>query len=323
MAAERLAVRPAAGADLDALRDLYRSFLEEVPPTVPFDLAQELAEVAEYVAEHIALVAEAEDGAIVAFVLARVKGHGRGWISDLYVTPGFRRSGVAAALTREAVARLRALGADKVELEVQPSNDEARLVYERWGFRESAVTLFAPLDELEGRLSREAPEPSYGLVFVQSDDTSRVEQAVRSYVPRLGRSERTDVRRPVNGWIAVEDELCSGDPDSLRRLAQELSYRTGGVVLALGIEQGAVVRYVLFDRGSVADEYASVPEYSGPLAPGDVVGLSANPTVAHRLTGADPERVRAVARTAASPAELPPPQELFAEIAAALGLPLA
>ena len=72
-------------------------------------------------------------------------------------------------------------------------------------------------------------------------------------------------------------------------------------MLALGVEEGRIVRYVLFDRGSVADEYVSVPEYYGPSAPGDVVGLSANPTVVSRLTGADPERVREVARTGGSP----------------------
>lgn len=314
-------IRPATTADRDRLHELYRAFVKELPPLLELDIEQELREVDEYVADHVALVAEGEDGTVAAFVLARVKGHRRGWVSDLYVAPELRRSGVAAALTHEAAARLRELGAESVELEVQPSNEGARAVYERWGFRESAITLVASLDELESRLSREGPDPSYGLVYVQSDDTTKVDQAVRAYVPRLGRSERTDVRPPANGWIAVDDALCSADPELLRRLAQELSYRTGGVVLALGVEHGAVVRYVLFDRGSVADEYASVPEYTGPLPPGDVVGLSANPTVAHRLTGADPERVRAAARTAGSPAELPPAAELYAEIAAVLGVP--
>jgi hypothetical protein len=149
-----------------------------------------------------------------------------------------------------------------------------------------------------------------------------VAKAVREYVPRLGRSARTDVHPPVNGWIAIDDELCSGDPSLLRRLAQELSYRTGGVVLTLGVEEETVVRYVLFDRGSVADEYSSIPEYHGPLPPGDVVALSANPTVAHRLTGADPARVRAVAQTASSAAELPDAENLYAELAAVLGVPL-
>jgi hypothetical protein len=48
--------------------------------------------------------------------------------------------------------------------------------------------------------------------------------------------------------------------------------------------------------------------------------LSANPTLAARLTGADPARVRAVARIASSPADLPPARELLAQIADVLGL---
>jgi hypothetical protein len=48
--------------------------------------------------------------------------------------------------------------------------------------------------------------------------------------------------------------------------------------------------------------------------------VGANPTVVARLTGAEPGRVRAVARTAASPAELPPAPELFAQLAEVLGL---
>jgi hypothetical protein len=91
-------------------------------------------------------------------------------------------------------------------------------------------------------------------------------------------------------------------------------------VLLLGVEEGAVVRYVLFDRGRIADEYASVPEYHGPLPPGDVVALAANPTVAARLTGADPARLREVARNARSPDALPPAPQLLAELAAVLGV---
>jgi hypothetical protein len=68
------------------------------------------------------------------------------------------------------------------------------------------------------------------------------------------------------------------------------------------------------------DEYQSVPDYFGPLPPGDVVALNANPTVVSRLTGAEPARVRAVARTAASPEDLPPAEELLAQIAGVMGL---
>src|SRR5207249_6945218 len=136
---------------------------------------------------------------------------------------------------------------------------------------------------VERELARARHGGSRGRVYVQTDDEAAVERAVRQFIPRLGRSERTEVSQPRNGWIAVDDELCSRQPKLLRRLAQELSDRTGAVVLSLGVEDGAVVRYLLLERGRIADEYASVPEYFGPLPPGDVVALSANPTVAQRL----------------------------------------
>ena len=44
---------------------------------------------------------------------------------------------------------------------------------------------------------------------------------------------------------------------------------TGGIVLALSAERGAVARLVAFERGRVMDEYLSVPEYYGPVPPGD------------------------------------------------------
>ncbi len=61
-----------------------------------------------------------------------------------------------------------------------------------------------------------------------------------------------------------------------------------------------------------------MPEFYGPLPPGDVVGLAANPTVVSRLTGADPDAVRRVARTAPSPADLPPARELLVQLAASM-----
>jgi hypothetical protein len=70
----------------------------------------------------------------------------------------------------------------------------------------------------------------------------------------------------------------------------------------------------------MVDEYLSVPTYYGELNKADELSLSANPTLAARLTGADPARVRAVARIASTPAELPPARELLAQIADVLGL---
>jgi len=114
--------------------------------------------------------------------------------------------------------------------------------------------------------------------------------------------------------------LSARNGEALQRLAKELSYTSGGVVLALGVEEGALVRYTLYDRGAAVDEYASLPEFRGPLPPGEVIALGANPTVVARLTGAEPARVREIARTASSPADLPPALELHQQIAELMGV---
>ncbi len=77
---------------------------------------------------------------------------------------------------------------------------------------------------------------------------------------------------------------------------------------------------ILFERGRIVDEYLSVPEFYGPLPPGDVIGLAANPTVVARLTGAAARmKVRQGWRTAPSPADLPPARELLAELSRSIG----
>ena len=92
----------------------------------------------------------------------------------------------------------------------------------------------------------------------------------------------------------------------LRRLAREISDRMGAFVLTLGLEEGSVVRYVALERGRVVDEYLSVPSTTA-RPPGEVIALGANPRLMARLTGADPDAVRAIARTASSPSSCPWP----------------
>jgi hypothetical protein len=155
---------------------------------------------------------------------------------------------------------------------------------------------------------------------VQTDDQGSIERAVARFVPRLFVSNGTVVAAPRNGWVAVYDAVASREPESLRRLAGELSNITGGVVLSLGIEDGAVVRLIAFERGRMMDEYLSVPEHYGPLPPGDAVALRANPTVLARLTGGAAGAIRTVARQGASSSELPPAAELLDHLADALGI---
>jgi ribosomal protein S18 acetylase RimI-like enzyme len=316
-------VRKATEDDLPAIGELWRAFVREVPPAEydDVDYDHELREVAEIVRGEVAFVADGEHGKPVGFALARRKNPRRGHLTDVYVRPESRRTGTAAALVRAVSEALAADGVAHLTLDVQAANAEARAVYGRWGFRESALELAAPVDGLLARLSRERSGRTYGSIHVQTDDLAAIERAVRQFVPRLpGGSRGSIVAPPRNGWIAVYDDVCERDPRQLRRLAHELGDRTGGVVLALGVEEGAVVRFILFERGSVVDEYLSVQEYYGPLPPGDVIALAANPRVVARLTGADPAAVRAAAVHAGSPAELPPAEEVLAGIAAAMGI---
>jgi hypothetical protein len=236
-----------------------------------------------------------------------------------YLQTGRIGQGGGNDLVRDLVAHFRAQGVEHVSLNVELPNDEALAYWRRLGFTDYRRSLMTDLESLERRLTGGAV-PSTGSIQLQTDDVSAVEKAVARWVPRVVRSRTSVVAPPRNGWIGVYDDVAAAQPEQLRRLASELSYVTGGVVVALGVEQGAVIRLVAYDKGRVADEYLSVPEYYGPLPPGDAIALRANPTLLGRLTGAKPAEIRAAARTAASPAELPPVEEHFAELARTLGI---
>jgi GNAT superfamily N-acetyltransferase len=313
-------IRAATADDLQLVRELWDEFEAEIPdePWRPPDSESDFAEVEAGLRDGAVLLAEDESGP-TGLAAAHLRGPRLAFLAVLYVRPRARRAGVGAALVREAVARLRELGVEMLELEVLASNVDARSVYERWGLRPVELTLGAPLADLQARLAP-TDGPTFGSIHVQTDDAGAVERAVHKELPRMGRSAGTSVGGPRNGWVVVHDDLCDRDPSQLQRLARELSYSLPAVTLAIGVEQGAVVRYNLYDRGGAVDEYLSVPEHYGPLPPGDVIALGSNPTVVARLTGADARRVRDVARTAASPADLPPPLELIEQIADVMGV---
>ena len=309
-------IRPATPDDLALVRELWHAFSVEVPDAAwrEDDSADELRELEAAVGKEVILLADD-----VGLAVATKQSDRLAVLDILYVRPKARGKGTAHELVREVVEQLRGLGIDMLELEVLAENSDARAVYERWGFAPVELTLAAPVGALVERLDR-SEGPTFGSIHVQTDDSGAVERDVHKALPRMGHSEQTMVGGPHNGWVTVRDELCDRDPGVLQRLGKELSYTSGGVVLAIGVEDGALVRYTLYDRGAAVDEYASVPEFRGPLPPGDVIALGANPTVVARLTGADPARVREIARTAASPADLPPALELHAQIAELMGV---
>jgi GNAT superfamily N-acetyltransferase len=303
-------IRPATAEDLPLVRELWQAFNEEIPdePWREDDLAEDLAWLEHAIRDEIVLLAD-EDGLAVA----QRKGERLGFLDVVYVRPEARRSGLAAQLMREVAARMGEAGVEVLELEVLASNAEARAIYDRWGFKPVELTLGAPLAQLEQRLA--PPDgPTFGFVHVQTDDVEKVKRDAA----KMLRFE-PDVEVEGN-WVRVRSDATDAEPERLKALAKELSYTTGGVVLSLGVDRGVVVRYDLFDKGADVDEYLSVPEYFGPLPPGDTYALGANATVVGRLTGADPRRVREVARTAASPGELPPAKELYEQIATVMGV---
>jgi len=313
-------VRRAVADDFDAIAALWREFDHEVPPPTHAGAADEeveLGEIREIIASELAFLAE-DDGAPIGLALVRKRAPGYATLTDLFVSRDARRSGIATELMRQVLAAFRELGIEHFDLDVQASNHVARSLYARWGLKDVVVIMTGSVAALEERLgSQEAG--SVGSIHIQSDDLSAVVQAVRQFVPRLpGGSRGSLVQPPRGGWIAVYDDVCDRNPEMLRRLAREVSDRMGAVTLLLGVEREELVRMILFERGRIVDEYLSVPEFYGPLPPGDVVGLAANPTVVARLTGAEPEAVRRVARTASSPADLPPANELVEELAAVM-----
>ena len=231
------------------------------------------------------------------------------------------RASIDGPPTEETLASLIGDARERGETEiVVETTHDAGDAWIRAGFTELSRVLRAPVDSLEAHVGAER-QASFGSIHVQTDDADAVTRAVRQFIPRLpGNSQGSVVSPPRDGWVAVYDELCDREPEMLRRLARELSDRMGAFVIAIGAEEGRVVRYIAFERGRVVDEYLSVPEYYGPLPPGEVVALGANPRVMARMTGADPEAVRDAGPTGRSPDELPPAPEILAALAGAFAL---
>ena len=318
-----MTIRPATLDDHDLLRELWEEFEAglDQEPYLRETWEEAWDDVAVTVEEGVALIAE-EDGRALGFVFCVLGDRGRrtAHVTDIYVRPEARGRGLGRALLAELVEPARAAGLEHVSLEVLVRNSEARRLYERLGFAPVDTFMVAPLGAFAERIGSDERPQSYGSLHVQTDDEGGVKRAVTQFMPRVGHSEWTEVTAANNSWVTVIDELCDRDRSAQRRLGAELSERMGVPVVALALEEEAVVRFLLFDRGRMVDEYLSVPTYYGGLNKADELSLAANPTLVARLTGADPTRVRAVARTASAPSELPPARELIEQIAGVMNL---
>jgi ribosomal protein S18 acetylase RimI-like enzyme len=312
-----MTIRDATRDDLDLLMSLVDRLEAELPelpyPDDPPEV--ERGKVERMISDGVALIAEA-DGDAVGYALARYGDHGPAtvFVTDLWVDRGWRGQGIGHELLRRVGRDALERGSTHLLLDVDPRNREAITFYDRLGFEEDARILRVGVE----RFLREPEQvgESFGALHVQSDDAPTVERRVNEYLPRVRRGTSAQVEHG-HAWTTVRIEPF--DRDVLRRLGQELSHRFGVTVL-LAVEEGAVVRFVFHDRGRMVDEYLSVPEYYGPLPPGNAAALRANPTVVSRLTGSQPARIRAATPNADRPGDLPPAEDLYVQLADALGL---
>ena len=314
-----MSIRPATEADEAALHELWQEFVAEVPEPgsfAPDSWEEDWVSLRTNIASGAVFVAE-DDGGAIGFAEASAAELRRWHLETVHVRPVARRRGIAKALVRECARAAHERGAEFMSLEVLTSNELGRRVWERLGFEPVELLMVSPLDVLERRLAVAPAGESRAATHVQTDDRLSVERALAQFVPRF---TSADVRATANGWMRITDELTDHDRELQGRLAGELSERLGAVVVALALERGAVVRFRLYERGRMVDEYLSVPLFYGELPKADELALAANPTLVSRLTGADRDQVRRVARTAAAPGELPPAPELYEQIARTMGL---
>ncbi|MFZ1880564.1 MAG: GNAT family N-acetyltransferase [Gaiellaceae bacterium] len=310
-------IRRASESDEAVLRELWEEFEAEVPEPegfVPETWEQEWRDTRENIATGAVFIAEDDTGPIGVARLEKPE-YGGSHIQLVYVRPRVRRQGVTKALLRACTEVAREHGSGMVSLEVLLANESARTVWQRLGFTDLWVGMAQPIDAFEARLAAVESGESRAVTHVQSDDSVSVERAVTHFIPKL---EAPSISTHES-WIRVADPLLDRDREAHGRLARELSERLGAVTVALALE-GAVVRFRLYERGRMVDEYLSVPTYYGELPKGDELALAANPTLVARLTGADRDEVKRIARTAASPAELPPAADLYEQIARLMGL---
>ena len=84
------------------------------------------------------------DGTVCGFVMAGFDGH-RGWLYQLAVDPGRRRSGIATGLVKYATECLRKLGCKKLNLQAREGNVTAESFYESLGFTKEPRTSMGKL----------------------------------------------------------------------------------------------------------------------------------------------------------------------------------
>jgi GNAT superfamily N-acetyltransferase len=132
-------IRQATGADIEAVRTLFREYADGLGVDLSFqDFDVELADPLGF--HELVLLA---GGGCVA--LRRVDDE-TCEMKRLYVRPEARGTGLGRALAEAVIAHARARGYERMLLDTLPSMSEALSLYASLGFRETAAYRYNPVE---------------------------------------------------------------------------------------------------------------------------------------------------------------------------------
>ncbi len=126
---DALRVRPYEDHDRDAVVSLWALVFPDEPA---WNASEAMIDRKLTVQRQLFFVAE-HQGAIVGTVVAGFDGV-RGWVHKVAAHPDYRRQGVARQLMEAAEAGLKALGCNKLNLQVREGNDSAVRFYLSAGY---------------------------------------------------------------------------------------------------------------------------------------------------------------------------------------------
>ena len=118
--------------DNECFTDVDQLWREVFPDDPPWNRAKVAIPAKLAVQPELFLVAIAHER-VVGTVMGGYDGH-RGWVYALAVKPDQRRQGIASALMAELETRLRALGCEKLNLQVRTKNSQVLALYQHLGY---------------------------------------------------------------------------------------------------------------------------------------------------------------------------------------------
>ena len=125
--------------------------LERLIPQLSTARVPTRAEVEELVASQASTLLVARDPQIVGsltLIVFRTPTGVHAWIEDVVVDSAMRGRGIGEALTRDAIARAKQLGANEVNLTSRPSREAANRLYQRIGFQQRDTNVYRyPLED--------------------------------------------------------------------------------------------------------------------------------------------------------------------------------